>query len=143
MSTKYDRYISSKQWAIKRREAYNHFGYFCQRCGENRKGFLSVHHKHYKTLGNEDFKDLGILCRNCHSEYHSIFGKDPDPFTFDKFISWRKTVENKKVIIKKIRVVSVNSQKDQVQKLKATMRFRKDRMKLKMKKAMDILKSKN
>ena len=72
-------------------------GYFCERCGDNRKGFLNVHHKHYRTLGNENInRDLAVLCRNCHAEYHSIFGSEPDEFTFNKFVRWKLKQKHKK-----------------------------------------------
>jgi 5-methylcytosine-specific restriction endonuclease McrA len=40
---------------------------FCENCGES-TGFLQVHHRHYKTLGNEGYQDLIICCKPCHKE---------------------------------------------------------------------------
>ena len=91
----YDNYIQSKQWSMKKREAYALYGFFCKRCGENRKGFLHVHHITYESFTNEKMKDLAILCINCHSEYHSIFGSEPDHFSFNKFIAWKNNKTSK------------------------------------------------
>lgn len=36
----------------------------CERCG--RAADLEVHHKHYRTLGNESLGDVEALCPTCH-----------------------------------------------------------------------------
>ena len=93
----YRNYIDSKSWIIKKKELFANRGYFCDRCGENRKGFLDVHHKHYRSLGKEDIhRDLAVLCKNCHSEYHNFFGKEPDEFSFSKFITWKPDLKKGK-----------------------------------------------
>lgn len=83
---RYETYINSQSWYFKKRELYERRGYLCERCGENRKGFLNVHHTNYLNLGKEEEKDLVILCRNCHAEYHAKFGKEPDIFTSRLFL---------------------------------------------------------
>jgi hypothetical protein len=27
---------------------------------------LETHHKHYRTLGNEEFDDVNVVCKACH-----------------------------------------------------------------------------
>lgn len=65
----YLRYIHSKQWAEKRDERLKIDNFTCQICcgpGEE------VHHKHYRTLGNENVEtDLITLCRMCHKAVSS------------------------------------------------------------------------
>ena len=68
----YARYIRSKAWQEKRREALSHYGHRCARCG--RTADLQVHHLHYRTLGNEKMADLVVCCRGCHFKTHL-----PDP----------------------------------------------------------------
>jgi 5-methylcytosine-specific restriction endonuclease McrA len=48
---------------------------FCENCGLSRqeswrsyKQDLQIHHKHYRTYGNEDRDDVEVLCRRCHIE---------------------------------------------------------------------------
>lgn len=45
-------------------------GRTCEKCESKR--FLTVHHRHYKTLGNESRKDVKILCWKCHHRLHQI-----------------------------------------------------------------------
>ena len=33
---------------------------------------FSVHHKHYRTVGQEERQDFMILCYSCHNESHLI-----------------------------------------------------------------------
>lgn len=49
-----------------------YYGHKCMKCGNPNE--LNVHHKHYKTLGNEDIGDLIVLCKRCHNDEH--FEKD-------------------------------------------------------------------
>jgi len=44
----------------------------CERCGfeaGSRKKFV-VHHRHYRTFGNESPEDVCLLCLPCHTEIH-------------------------------------------------------------------------
>ncbi len=40
----------------------------CEKCGFKHE--LNVHHKHYKTYGNEKMEDLKVLCKRCHNDFH-------------------------------------------------------------------------
>ena len=64
MSINYYEYLESKEWKAKRQEAFAYYGERCSLCGKKKN--LQVHHIHYKSLGNEDVKDLTILCGGCH-----------------------------------------------------------------------------
>ena len=140
---RYETYINSIPWSIKKKEAYLHHGYHCCRCGENRKGFLQVHHIHYKTLTNESVeKDLAILCKNCHAEYHALFG-DADRFSFNKFTSWNKPKKSKGE--KKKEKQSKRDRKKYIQKLKKTtnkvysLEYRANKAQFKIEKAKRII----
>jgi len=45
----------------------------CSRCGfatgDKRK--IVVHHRHYRTFGNESAGDIVILCKPCHKDIHN------------------------------------------------------------------------
>jgi len=43
----------------------------CERCGYNKSKILQVHHKD-RNPKNNDFKNLEIICPNCHSEDHHL-----------------------------------------------------------------------
>jgi 5-methylcytosine-specific restriction endonuclease McrA len=64
-------YLQHPHWIAKRREALDHYGERCQRCGR-KGGFLQVHHKHYRTMFREAMKDLEVLCRGCHKDEHGL-----------------------------------------------------------------------
>lgn len=63
----YLEYISSKGWKSKARRLKQKFKK-CQKCGYRNN--LTVHHKHYQTLGRERDKDLIVLCWKCHQKQH-------------------------------------------------------------------------
>lgn len=63
-TSKYERYMASLDWQIKRREALAAASHECQRCDE-RSG-LEVHHRTYDRLGDERLDDLEVLCGVCH-----------------------------------------------------------------------------
>jgi len=66
---KYNKYICSKAWGRKRKEAFAYHGRECAFCGK--KHNLHVHHKNYKTLFDEDMDDLLVLCEPCHMKIHN------------------------------------------------------------------------
>jgi 5-methylcytosine-specific restriction endonuclease McrA len=73
---KYEVYIDSKEWNIKRRNKLAEKDYTCERCGYCSYTSLveiplDVHHKTYKNFGNESPEDLEVLCRHCHNKEHS------------------------------------------------------------------------
>ena len=50
----------------------------CQACGSPwtlRDGDL--HHRSYRRLGHEDYRDVIPLCRDCHTRWHTLFESNP------------------------------------------------------------------
>jgi len=67
----YEEYINSDTWKKKRQERLEIDGYTCQvgDCTED----LEVHHKHYRSLGNENVReDLITLCRTHHDAITNV-----------------------------------------------------------------------
>jgi 5-methylcytosine-specific restriction endonuclease McrA len=65
---KYNKYMHSKAWRRKRKEAFAYHGSECAFCGA--KHNLHIHHKSYKSLFNENMDDLMVLCEPCHMKVH-------------------------------------------------------------------------
>ena len=67
----YHDYLLTEEWKIKRKYHLKKAKYKCQLCGINIKDAkLEVHHKTYENRGNEKYKDLIVVCNNCHSILH-------------------------------------------------------------------------
>lgn len=66
-SRQYRLYIQSKEWREKRKIFLSRTAPFCEKCGREFKR-LEVHHKHYRTLGNERHEDVDVLCQRCHRQ---------------------------------------------------------------------------
>ena len=64
----YKNYLVSKEWYAFRCKVMGDRGYKCEKCGTSNQ--LTVHHKHYKSLGHEQLKDVELLCWNCHQAQH-------------------------------------------------------------------------
>ena len=64
----YKEYLNSPHWKEIRLKALDRAGNRCQLCSSIDN--LNVHHNTYKNRGNEDLKDLVVLCRECHSKFH-------------------------------------------------------------------------
>ena len=73
---KYEGYLQSKKWANLRHRKLAYENYTCKRCGYSAfnnydiERTLDVHHLTYERLGDENFDDLIVLCRNCHEKEH-------------------------------------------------------------------------
>lgn len=65
---KYNRYMNSYTWKLKRANRLAIDNYECQKCGSKKN--LHVHHKTYKRFGNEKMKDLATVCQKCHAKIH-------------------------------------------------------------------------
>jgi len=65
-SLKYKLYLKSEKWRQFRQEQIRLANYRCERC--ERQGSLQVHHRHYRTLGNERAEDVEVLCYSCHRQ---------------------------------------------------------------------------
>ena len=62
--SRYRHHLRSRQWHDLKWQVVRLRGRQCERCGV-RYG-LSLHHKHYKTLGAERPSDVELLCAWCH-----------------------------------------------------------------------------
>lgn len=81
----YKKYIKSKFWRNRRKKFYQTHKRECAACKSKKE--LNVHHLVYKNYGNEEDKDLVILCRVCHENYHIKNGVRHDNFdTTQQFI---------------------------------------------------------
>lgn len=69
----YAQYLQGPHWQELRKEAIDDAGSKCERCELPRwlaeisyDQDLHVHHKSYRSRGNEQPEDLEVLCRRCH-----------------------------------------------------------------------------
>lgn len=70
----YSRYLVSKHWLDKRKEALKYWKNSCFIC--KTKSQLHVHHLHYLSVGKENVKyDLRLLCKFHHDLYHSVYSQ--------------------------------------------------------------------
>jgi hypothetical protein len=65
----YNEYLQTPEWQNIRKEALQRAGYKCQLCSEIR--LLHIHHNTYENIGNENPKDLIVLCESCHAKFHN------------------------------------------------------------------------
>ena len=68
-------YPEYKQW---RKEVYERDNYTCQCCGDNKGGNLEAHHLNGYNWDKDNRTNIdnGItLCKECHKEFHKIYGK--------------------------------------------------------------------
>lgn len=65
----YEEYLRSAHWRRKRIEKMETAGRRCELCGASRAP-LEVHHRTYRSLGEEQNGDLIVLCRGCHKTFH-------------------------------------------------------------------------
>ncbi len=74
---KYDKnYYYSPVWKYLRGLKLLWSGYKCENCGSKEK--LQVHHKHYKSFGDEMPWDLMVLCKACHEDIHYVNKPDSE-----------------------------------------------------------------
>lgn len=62
---KYADYLASDRWQTVRHSALERANHRCQLCGTN--GELQVHHNTYENIGDEQDRDLLVLCDGCHT----------------------------------------------------------------------------
>lgn len=84
----YYKYINSKEWKRKRKKVLRYYKNRCSICKKTWN--LQVHHKHYRSLGREKFRDLQVLCSGCHANVHEgkIVGCY-DPITLEYLLIMR------------------------------------------------------
>jgi hypothetical protein len=65
----YEEYLQTPEWAALRKRALRKAGFRCQLC--NKQGELHVHHRTYDApRGEEDVRDLTVLCKKHHKGHH-------------------------------------------------------------------------
>ena len=69
-SMPYSEYLKTKHWKSFRLKALKHHGKVCMMCGIKEVPYFHVHHLTYERLGCEEFKDVVVLCEECHNEVH-------------------------------------------------------------------------
>lgn len=65
----YTEYLQTPEWQQRRKQHLKSIGYSCQVCNA-KEVLLDVHHRTYERRGDEHFKDLIALCRECHGLFH-------------------------------------------------------------------------
>jgi len=74
-SRAYKEYIQSDKWQETRKrffrsKLWKRQGKTCYCCENERK--VDIHHKTYKTFGNENLNHLVAICRSCHNDVHDL-----------------------------------------------------------------------
>ncbi len=80
-SQEYLSYLASPEWKQKVEQRMKIDGGVCQCCGcrGTMTNPLTVHHFHYGNFKNEDvYKDLIVLCKDCHESQHSLLRRITD-----------------------------------------------------------------
>jgi len=65
----YQEYLQTPEWQETRKSQLKKAGYACQVCNKS-KTILDVHHRTYEHRGEEDSKDLIVLCGDCHDIFY-------------------------------------------------------------------------
>ncbi len=65
----YHNYLDSNQWSNIRNIVLMRAKWSCEKCDSMEH--LDVHHLNYKSIFNENLKDLLLLCRSCHQDQHT------------------------------------------------------------------------
>lgn len=65
----YRQYLQTPEWKERRLQHLKSAGFRCQVCNSPQRP-LDVHHRTYERRGQEYYKDLIVLCRECHSTFH-------------------------------------------------------------------------
>lgn len=97
----YSAYLQTNHWHNFRQVALEYYDYTCQQCGKSRPESkaknrsnttlndyllqLDIHHEDYHGLGQEQMKDVRVLCRECHKLTHSVI----DDFMFETSLKMR------------------------------------------------------
>lgn len=65
---RYNAYLASPEWRVKRAQALKRDGGVCQGC--HRRPATQVHHLSYAHVGNELLFELVSICDDCHGRAH-------------------------------------------------------------------------
>lgn len=64
----YNEHLRSKQWFEFKASVIKDRGFKCELCKSQKD--LELHHLSYKRFGNEQAKDVMLLCHKCHLKAH-------------------------------------------------------------------------
>ena len=95
----------NRAWHQKKRERLNDFKTVCVKCGDTRKYLIDFHHIDPSTkkgnLSNmclteldqvleDEIKKCVCLCRNCHFEFHYLYGNKPSTpvESLEEYLGW-------------------------------------------------------
>jgi len=70
----YAAYLKTDHWQDMRYQMMRRARFKCQLCSSS--GTLHVHHRTYERRGQEDYKDLIVLCAHCHAKFHDKLPAD-------------------------------------------------------------------
>jgi hypothetical protein len=67
-------HLLSPYWADLKARVRESRGNRCERCKRrrSRRLWLTLHHKHYDTLGHESIRDVELLCDRCHRHRRGV-----------------------------------------------------------------------
>jgi hypothetical protein len=71
----YQRYLASREWALKKEAVRKRSRNSCERCG--RVPMQATHHLTYERIGNELLEDLQGVCNPCHEFLSAKTNIDP------------------------------------------------------------------
>jgi hypothetical protein len=80
-SARYDLYLSSPLWRLRRRMWIIRAGGKCEGCGRWWRRRLTIHHLNYDRLGHERRSDIRVLCWPCHQAQHQTHSRLRRPWT--------------------------------------------------------------
>ena len=69
MDVKYQDYLMSDEWEVKRERVLTFWKHRCALCYSDID--INVHHRTYERLGHELLTDLIPLCAECHKNFHA------------------------------------------------------------------------
>lgn len=70
----YGEYLQTDEWKKTRIAALKRAGFRCQLCSNKEE--LNVHHNNYENRGCERNRDLIVLCKGCHANFHKPYNKE-------------------------------------------------------------------
>jgi uncharacterized protein YlaI len=89
-NTVYVEYLKTEHWQKQRQEAIEFWGKRCMICDSQEA--LNVHHRTYKSLGNESILDLVVLCSDCHALFHNKLKSDTEDIASVADMLWTMNI---------------------------------------------------
>jgi hypothetical protein len=81
--TRYHDVLGSQRWRDLKWRAIMRAEFRCEHCGRRYIGptvrgamkHFNLHHRHYRSVGSEEFADVLVLCRTCHRLQHDLLAE--------------------------------------------------------------------